>query len=62
MMFQTSSALIINKIDLLPYIDVDVGKIRKDSLSLNQNLKIFEVSCKTGQGITDWTNWVQTLI
>jgi hydrogenase nickel incorporation protein HypB len=62
LMFQESSALVLNKIDLLPYTDADIGKMRKDSLSLNPNLKIFEVSCKTGQGITDWTNWVQTLI
>jgi hydrogenase nickel incorporation protein HypB len=62
LMFQESSALILNKIDLLPYTDADIGKMRKDSLSLNPNLKIFEVSCKTGQGITEWTNWVQTLV
>jgi hydrogenase nickel incorporation protein HypB len=36
--------------------------MKRDSLSLNPNLKIFEVSCKTGQGITEWTNWVQTLM
>ncbi|HZV45918.1 MAG TPA: hydrogenase nickel incorporation protein HypB [Thermodesulfovibrionales bacterium] len=62
LMFQESSALILNKIDLLPYTDVDIGKMKRDSLSLNPNLKIFEVSCKTGQGITEWTNWVQTLM
>jgi len=61
-MFQESSALILNKIDLLPYTDADIGKMKRDSLSLNPNLKIFEVSCKTGQGITEWTNWVQTLM
>ncbi len=62
LMFQESSALILNKIDLLPYTDADIGKMKRDSLSLNPNLKIFEVSCKTGQGITEWTNWVQTLM
>jgi len=62
LMFQESSALILNKIDLLPYTNVDLEKIRKDSLSLNPKLKIFEVSCKTGQGIQEWTNWVQTLV
>jgi len=62
LMFQESSVLILNKIDLLPYTDVDIGKMKRDSLSLNPNLKIFEVSCKTGQGITEWTNWVQTLM
>lgn len=61
-MFQESSVLVLNKIDLLPYIDADIEKIRKDSLSLNPNLKIFEVSCKTGQGIAEWTNWVRTLV
>jgi hydrogenase nickel incorporation protein HypB len=62
LMFQESSALILNKIDLLPYTDADIRKMKRDSLSLNPNLKIFEVSCKTGQGITEWTNWVQTLM
>jgi hydrogenase nickel incorporation protein HypB len=62
LMFQESSALLLNKIDLLPYTDVDMGKMKKDSLSLNPKLKIFEVSCKTGHGISEWTNWVQTLV
>jgi len=62
LMFQESSALLLNKIDLLPYIDVDMAKIRKDSLSLNPKLKIFEVSCKTGQGISEWAQWLETLV
>ena len=62
LMFQESAALILNKVDLLPYTDTDIGKMRKDAFSLNSNLKIFEVSCKTGQGITEWTDWVQTLV
>ena len=60
LMFQESSALILNKIDLAPYTDADIDKIRKDSLSLNPKLKIFDVSCKTGDGITEWTNWLQS--
>lgn len=62
LMFQESSALILNKIDLLPYTNADLEKIKKDSLSLNPNLKIFEVSCKTGQGIGEWTVWLQSLV
>ncbi len=62
LMFQESSALILNKIDLLPYTDADINKMKKDSLSLNPNLKIFEVSCKTGDGISEWTNWLQSLV
>src|SRR5512139_1406340 len=59
LMFQESSALILNKIDLLPYTDVDIGKIRKDALSLNSKLKIFEVSCRTGAGIPAWISWLK---
>jgi hydrogenase nickel incorporation protein HypB len=62
LMFQESSALILNKIDLLPYTDADINKIKKDSLSLNPKLKIFDVSCKTGDGISEWTNWLQSLV
>lgn len=62
LMFQESSALILNKIDLLPYTSVDIKKIKKDSLSLNKSLKIFEVSCKTGKGIAEWTEWLQSLV
>jgi hydrogenase nickel incorporation protein HypB len=62
LMFQESSALLLNKIDLLPYIDVDMAKIKNDSLSLNRNLKIFEVSCKTGQGISEWTQWLEMFL
>lgn len=59
LMFQESSALILNKVDLLPYTDVDIGKIRKDALSLNPKLEIFEVSCKTGAGIPEWIAWLE---
>lgn len=58
LMFQESSALILNKIDLLPYTNANLEKIKKDSLSLNRNLKIFEVSCKTGEGLNLWTDWL----
>ncbi len=61
LMFQESSALIINKIDLAPFLDVDVEKIKNDSLSLNPSIKIFELSCKTGEGVDQWTAWLQTL-
>ncbi|MEK7742358.1 MAG: hydrogenase nickel incorporation protein HypB [Nitrospirota bacterium] len=58
LMFQESSALILNKIDLLPYTNVSTEKIRKDAMSLNPSLKIFEVSCKTGKGIAEWADWL----
>ncbi len=58
LMFQESSALILNKIDLLPYTNASTEKIRKDAMSLNPSLKIFEVSCKTGKGIAEWAEWL----
>jgi hydrogenase nickel incorporation protein HypB len=62
LMFQESSALILNKIDLLPHTNADLKKIKNNSLSLNPSLKIFEVSCKTGEGISEWTSWLQSLV
>lgn len=60
-MFQTSTALVINKIDLAPYVNADIEKIKRDALSLNPSIKIFEVSCQTGQGLDKWTDWLLTL-
>jgi hydrogenase nickel incorporation protein HypB len=62
LMFQESSALVLNKIDLLPYTNADIGKMKKDSSSLNPKLKVFEVSCKTGEGISEWTDWLKSLV
>ncbi len=61
LMFQESSALVLNKIDLLPYMNTDMNKVRNDSLALNPKLKIFEVSCVTGAGIDAWAQWLSAL-
>ncbi len=58
LMFQESAVMIINKIDLAPYVDFDLEKAKRDALTLNRNLKIFEVSCKTGQGLENWVQWL----
>lgn len=59
LMFKESSVMILNKKDLLPYTNMDVAKVRKDALSLNPALRIFEVSCTTGEGIEEWTEWLK---
>ena len=59
LMFQESRALLINKIDLLPYVNCDVGKIRERALQLNANLDIFEISCRTGEGLDGWADWLR---
>lgn len=61
LMFRESSALAVNKIDLLPYMNTDMNKVRNDSLALNPTLKIFEVSCTTGAGIDTWVTWLSGL-
>jgi hydrogenase nickel incorporation protein HypB len=58
LMFQLSSVLLINKIDLLPHIDCDVGKIRSEARQLNPVQTIFEISCRTGDGLGDWNQWL----
>lgn len=58
LMFQESSALILNKIDLLQHTNVSIDKIKKDAMSLSPSIKIFEISCRTGEGIAEWTDWL----
>ena len=59
LMFKEASVLLLNKIDLLPYMDIDIDKIKNDALSLNPGLKIFKVSCKTGEGLGQWVEWLR---
>jgi len=59
LMFRESKVLLINKIDLLPYVDTSVEKITSECLRVNPDITIFEVSCKTGQGIDSWVQWLK---
>jgi len=58
-MFRVSDIMIINKIDLLEYVDFNIDTVKKNALSINPELNIFEISCKTGAGIDDWINWLK---
>ena len=62
LMFHESSVLLINKIDLLPYVDCNIEKIKEDSLKINPQLTIFEVSCKTGEGLDKWFQWLKQFV
>lgn len=57
-MFETSDICIINKTDLLPYVDFDVAKTREYALRVNPNLKFFELSVKTEEGMQPWIEWL----
>lgn len=61
-MFRQASVLIINKIDLLPYVNCSVDALRKNALSINPHLTVFETSCTTKAGIDRWCNWITSNI
>ena len=61
-MFRNASVLVVNKTDLLPYVDCDLGRLRRNATEINPALTIFETSCRTGDGITEWTDWLQTQV
>ncbi len=57
-MFTVVDALVLNKIDLLPYIDFDLDAFRTAVRALNPEAPLFQVSCKTGEGIEAWAEWL----
>jgi hydrogenase nickel incorporation protein HypB len=59
-MFQRASVLIVNKVDLLPYVDCDMATLRRNALSINPVLTIFEVSATAGTGIEAWCGWLRS--
>lgn len=61
-MYQDVDALIINKIDLLPYVDFDMAYFKKGVQLLNPDLITFPLSCRTGEGIQAWITWLTGLI
>lgn len=58
LIFQVCDALIINKIDVLPYFDFDLKKVREYALARNPKLTIFPISAKTGEGMDAWCQWL----
>ena len=58
--FAKSKVLLINKIDLLPggQVDFDIKRAKADACKLNKGIKIFPISAKTGEGMTDWYDWL----
>ncbi|MDP7216721.1 MAG: hydrogenase nickel incorporation protein HypB [Candidatus Marinimicrobia bacterium] len=58
-MFDAASICIINKIDLLPYVDFNVDQCKKFALEVNYRLKFFELSAKTGDGMDNWIAWLK---
>lgn len=61
-MFEQADCLLITKIDLAPYLDIDLQRITDNVRQMNPNVSIISVSAKTGEGLEVWFNWVQTRI
>ena len=58
LIYNVCDALIINKIDVLPYFDFDMEKVREYAHMRNPDLEIFPVSAKTGEGMDAWCSWL----
>ena len=61
-MFAVSQVMIINKLDLLPYLDYDVEKVKRQALAINPHLRIFELSCRSGAGLEAWCDWLVAFV
>jgi len=61
-MFFRSQLLILNKIDLLPYVPFSMAKARENAQKVHPGMEIIEVSCLTGEGLPKWQGWLQSRI
>jgi hydrogenase nickel incorporation protein HypB len=62
LMFHEADAVILNKVDLIPYAGVSLEELAQNVREVNPLAPIFAVSCRTGEGIGDWIEWLQTQI
>ena len=62
LMFHEAEAVILNKIDLLPYAGVSLKELTKNVRDVNPYAPIFPVSCRTGEGIPTWITWLESRI
>ena len=61
LLFNLAKAMVLNKTDLLPYVDFDMARARNFATKLNKDLDIFEVSCRKGDGLEGWYNWLRSM-
>ena len=58
LMFSVCDVVLINKIDVLPYFDFDMDKVKEYIAMRNPNAKVIPICAKTGEGIDEWTRWL----
>jgi hydrogenase nickel incorporation protein HypB len=61
-MFQEADCLLVTKLDLAPYLEIDLKKLENNVRSMNPTVKIIFLSAKTGEGLNDWFTWVKSQI
>ena len=59
--FTAVDAVVLNKIDLAPYVDFKRDAMREGVVRLNPRATMFELSCRTGEGVTAWADWLESL-
>jgi hydrogenase nickel incorporation protein HypB len=57
-LFRTAQVTVLNKVDLIPYLDFDEEQFTSDVRRLNPEMPILRVSCRTGEGVRAWTEWL----
>ena len=62
MIFAKVDALIVSKIDVMPYFDFNMELLEQQIRHLNPDIKIFPISAKTNEGLSNWTEWVEHAI
>jgi hydrogenase nickel incorporation protein HypB len=58
-MFHAADVMLLNKVDLLPYLDFDVEKCLEMARRVSPHIRIFQVSAKTGEGMAEWYDWLR---
>ena len=61
-MFHQASALVVNKIDLVPYLQCNMDALVRNALAINPRLRVFRLSSTTGRGIEAWTSWLTATV
>lgn len=59
LMFHEAEAVLLNKVDLLPYAGVSLDELQQNVREVNPEAEIFSISCRTGEGIDEWTAWLK---
>lgn len=62
LMFRRSKVLLLNKIDLADVCGSDIGTLKENAARINPDIRIIELSCRTGEGFQDWTTWLREKI